>query len=169
MFLTDFILRKLEEHDRKAIIMDRDNITEYLQRYYLLWPDSVKRERKDITFNVMLHRFMRSDDPVFHSHPWNWYKTIILKGGYYQHTPWGTKWFGPGRVNHVDCENYRHVHDDIKWPLVPANLHWLEVPEPGATWTLFIRGKTTHGWGFVSDLRTGQLIPHQEYLDNSRR
>ena len=29
---------------------------------------------------------MRSDDPIMHNHPWAFF-TVILKGGYWEHTP----------------------------------------------------------------------------------
>ena len=94
--MIKWFLDKLEKAGRKQIIMDRDDLHPYLERYYVAWPDSTKRERKDIPFNTFIHRFMLSDDPVFHNHPWDWYLTIILKGGYWEHTPWGTTWRGPG-------------------------------------------------------------------------
>lgn len=166
--MLQWALNWLERRGRKLVIMDRDDEEEYLQRWYLWYPDSVDRERKDIPFNVMIHRFMQSDVPVFHSHPWDWYRTIILKGGYWAHTPWGVRWCGPGHTEYVDCEREKRLYI-TEGPWLPANLHWVEVPKPGETWTLFIRGRTTHKWGFVPRPETGEWIPWQKYLSDSRK
>jgi hypothetical protein len=41
-------------------------------------------------FNIYLHHFLRSDnDRHFHDHPWH-FLTILLAGGYIEHTPCGT-------------------------------------------------------------------------------
>lgn len=177
-----WFLNRLEQHGRKAIIMDRDDKEPYLERYYIAWPDSEKRQRKDIPFNCFLHRFMRSDDPVFHNHPWKWYRTVILKGGYWEHTPWGTEWRGVGHTRYVVGDKLvpypRSITIPIKlgtntishkFSLIHQDLHWVEVPKPGETWTLFIRGRD-HGkdWGFVPRVDTGKWIQHEEYLRQQR-
>lgn len=191
--LTKYALDALDRKGRKLVIMDRDNLDPYLERYYLAFPDSVHRERKDIPFNTFLHRFMRSDDPVFHNHPWNWYCTVILKGGYWEHTPWGTKWRGPGHVRYQRGNRMVPLYDTtpyvsprgtiirtsrdilismgyIKNPMLHSDLHWVEIPKPGETWTLFTRGRT-HGqdWGFVPDIHTGEWIQHEKYLASVRK
>ena len=133
--MMNWFLKFLEKRGRKAVIMDRENKDPYLERYYVLHADSVDRERKDIPFNVLIHRFMQSDDPVFHDHPWNWSFSLILKGGYWEHTPEGKKWRGVGSFKLMI------PHDN--------DVHWIEIPESGKTWSLFIRGRTTHDWGFI--------------------
>ena len=148
----------------------------------MAWPDSNKRERKDIPFNTFIHRFMLSDDPVFHNHPWDWYLTIILKGGYWEHTPWGTTWRGPGswkfqrgnvlvpypRTKQVNLQP--GVNEiNFKCVTLHSDLHWVEVPKPGETWTLFTRGRTFGDWGFVPDLSTGKWVQHEEYLNSHRK
>jgi hypothetical protein len=168
--MFQWLLNQLEKHDRKYTIYDRENVEPYLTRYYVAWADSTKRERKDIPFNTFLHQFLRSDDPVFHTHPWDWYFTIVLKGGYWQHTPWGTKWMGPGSWHYQDCTTWRSTDEshDVR---VPANLHWVEIPKPGKTWTSFTRGKTINNafWGFCPNLETGEIIYHEDYLASQRR
>lgn len=160
------LLKTLESQGRFHIIRDRNNQTEYLRRWYVAFPDSIQRENKLIPFNSFIHQFMRSDDDVFHTHPWEWFHSTILEGGYWEHTPWGTKWYGPGDQRFVDCKAMRHIDDDPTKPLVPANLHWVEVPEPGKTWTMFTRGpqKDDGFWGFCPDLTTGEVIFHETYL-----
>jgi len=169
--LVKYALNQLDKKGRKLIIKDRDDVEEYLERYYLVWPDSVKRERKDIPFNTFLHRFLRSDDPVFHNHPWFWYHSIILKGGYWEHTPWGTHWRGPGHSRFVRGGKWVSYLNGMPDKItVPQDLHWVEVPNPGETWTLFTRGKTHNmDWGFVPDPKTGIWYQHDVYLDMMRK
>lgn len=156
--------RYLVDHGRFAIINDRENVREYLHRYYPVHPDSKHRRRKDIDANLFLHQFMLSDDPVFHDHPWSWYRSVIVKGGYWEHTPWGIFKRTVGHVRRVDCEVWRHYEDDKDAPSIPANLHWVEIFKPGGTWTVFMRGPTTHEWGFVPNPEDGKWIQHDEYL-----
>ena len=66
---------------RKRIIKDRDSNEPYLIRWYLFLKD-----RKNFPFNITLHKVLKSDEPVLHNHPWS-YATLILKGGYWEHTP----------------------------------------------------------------------------------
>ena len=66
---------------RYRLIPDRRTGADYMHRYYLFLKD-----RKKFPFNVTLHKILKSDDPIYHDHPWP-YMTIILKGGYYEHTP----------------------------------------------------------------------------------
>ena len=150
----NWFLKFLEKHGRKAVIMDREDKEPYLERYYVLYPDSVARERQDIPFNILIHRFMQSDDPVFHDHPWNWSFSLILKGGYYEHTPEGFKWRGVGSFKLM-----RAGKNDV---------HWVEIPESGKTWTLFIRGRTTHSWGFLEGNPLKWTL-WKDYLDLHRK
>ena len=149
-----WFLNFLERKGRKHVILDSEGIKDYLIRYYILYPDSVKRERKDIPFNAFIHQFMASDDPVLHTHPWSWSASLILKGGYWEHLPTGKKWRGPGSFRIL-----RRGKSDV---------HWIEIPEPGKTWTLFLRGRTVSSWGFMPDAKTKEVIPWREYLEQHR-
>ncbi len=146
------LLDWLERKGRKTIIMDRDGIAPYLTRWYLIWPDGHNRKCKAIPFNAFIHRFEQSDEPVLHSHPW-WFISVILRGGYWEHLPNGVcKWRKPGSIR-------------FSWNCI----HWIEVPEPGKTWTLFIRGRSRNNgaWGFIN--ANGQYTPHNEYLSQHRK
>lgn len=165
------------------MIYDRDGQDPYLTRYYLAYPDGDVRKktglREDIPFNTFLHQFMRSDDDVFHTHPWDWYHTVILKGGYWAHTPWGVHWCGPGHTHYQNCNAYRWYTTASGQEIhIPANLHWLEVPKPGKTWTLFTRGPTKNVkghpdakgfWGFWPDQESANIVQHEEYLEQQRK
>ena len=91
--------------DRKRIIFDRGGTIPYLVRYYVFLKD-----RKNFPFNITLHKVLESDEPQLHDHPWDW-GALILKGGYWEHTPQGKFWRGPGSLR------FRKAED----------LHWLEL------------------------------------------
>ena len=149
--MVKLFLKWLERKGRKSVIMDRDGTTPYLTRYYVAYPDHDQRQREDIPFNVFIHQFMKSDDPVCHDHPWN-YLTIVLKGGYWEHFIDGTKkWRGPGSI-----------------VLSRGNYHWVEIEHPGKTWTLFFRGKKRKDWGFW-DEEKGRWVHWKKYLDSKRK
>ena len=79
-----------------------------------------------------LHHILRSDaDRNLHDHPFD-FVTIVLWGGYYEHTPAGRRWCPPGTV-------IRHSAED---------LHRIEIPAGQTAWTLFLRGPRTRDWGF---------------------
>ncbi len=131
--------------DRKRIITDREGKVPYLIRYYLFLKD-----RKDFPFNITLHKILVSDEPTLHDHPWNW-AALIIKGGYWEHTPKGKFWRGPGHFR------YRPATD----------LHWLELAKDKdgkeiPCWSLFYMGKKEQDWGF---LVKGKMINNITYLN----
>lgn len=87
-------------------------------------------------FGVRVHHIVRSDrDRELHDHPFS-FVSIILGGGYFEHTPGGKlKWFGPGSVNVKRAED----------------LHRLELPDERPTWTLVFRGPMRRSWGFMTE------------------
>jgi hypothetical protein len=123
---------------RYKLIPDRRSGEDYLHRYYLFLKD-----RKYFPFNLTLHKILKSDDPIYHDHPWS-YMTIILKGGYWEHTPVFdnngqiltdlVQWRGPGSIVKRKAHEY----------------HWLEMdPEVGPATTLFFMGPQERKWGFL--------------------
>ena len=130
--------------DRKRVIRDRDSNEPYLVRWYLFLKD-----RKNFPFNITLHKVLVSDEPTLHDHPWS-YATFIIKGGYYENTPKGRLWRGPGHFR------YRSAND----------LHYLELAKDAEgneipCWSLFFMGKKATDWGFVKD---GEWIHNKIYL-----
>lgn len=96
---------------------------EYLRRYFIL-------ESKWL--RIYLHRIGASDaDPCMHDHPW-WFVSIILRGGYLEHTPRGILRRRPGNV----------AYHPLGW------LHRLELSAPA--WTLLIGGPVERQWGFMT-------------------
>ena len=89
--------------NRKRVILDRNNTSEYLVRYYLFIKD-----RKSFPFNITLHKILMSDEPTLHNHPWNW-GALIVKGGYWEHTPNGKFWRGPGSFRFRKSEDLHYL------------------------------------------------------------
>ena len=137
---------------RYRLIPDRRTGADYMHRYYIFLKD-----RKWFPFNVTLHKIVKSDDPIFHDHPWG-YMTIILRGGYWEHTPVFnsrgqkfaeySRWRGPGSIIIRNAQEY----------------HWLELDEEKPTISLFFMGKQQRDWGFLKD---NKWIQHEEYLGDA--
>ena len=134
---------------RKRIIYNRDSTKEYLVRYYLFLKD-----RKNFPFNITLHKIMMSDEPVLHNHPWNW-GALIIKGGYWEHTPEGKKWKGPGSLR------FRKA-DDLHYLELDKDKDGNEIP----CWSLFYMGKKSDNWGFLVD---GKVVDNEQYLKNRKQ
>lgn len=142
----------MNKFGRYRLIPDRRTGADYMHRYYIFLKD-----RKIFPFNVTLHKIVKSDDPIFHDHPWG-YMTIILRGGYYEHVPVFnvhgekfaefTRWRGPGSII------IRKAHE----------YHWLELDEEKPTVSLFFMGKQQRDWGFLKD---NKWIQHEEYLGDA--
>jgi hypothetical protein len=146
--------------DRRRVIQNED----YMIRHYLLFKGQEfdnkddKEKRRVYPFNAFLHEIKGSDERTFHDHPWA-YTTVILTGGYWEHTPvfdWKgeivgeeRKWYGPGSVLRREPNHY----------------HFLEMGDNGSTWTLFMRGKRVQEWGFLP-FGGGEKIHWEEYLKN---
>jgi hypothetical protein len=150
MGLFHTIMNKL---GRYRLIPDRRTGTDYMHRYYLFLKD-----RKKFPFNVTLHKIVRSDDPIMHDHPWS-FTTLILAGGYWEHTPkWNEDettfedvrvWRGPGSIIHRSA----------------TELHWLELDNEKPATTLFFMGPQEREWGFIiNSLSYPRWIQYQEYL-----
>lgn len=134
----------MDKIGRYRLIPDRRTGADYMHRYYLFLKD-----RKWFPFNVTLHKIVRSDDPIMHDHPWP-YLTVVLKGGYYEHTPLFNsegkmigsirEWRGPGSVIKRGAEEY----------------HWLELDNEKPVTTLFFMGPQVREWGFLVEPKPGK-------------
>lgn len=142
---------------RYRLIPDRTTGEDYLHRYYIFLKD-----RKYSPFNVTLHKIVRSDDAIMHDHPWG-YMTIVLKGGYWEHTPIFNSegkmfaefqtWRGPGSIIRRKAGEY----------------HWLELDETvGPATTLFFMGRQQREWGFLVQTKKGlhRWIKWTDYLSD---
>lgn len=129
-----------KKNDRFRLILDRTENEPYLERYYIFLKD-----RKHFPFNIFIHRFLKSDPDDLHDHPWP-FMTVILKGGYWEHTPKGKFWRGPG---YIKCAASKALHRVELDPTIPE------------CWTLFFPGPQVRDWGFVKD---GTWMPFDEYF-----
>jgi hypothetical protein len=121
---------------RKRVIFDRDGVRPYMVRLHLLFrekSDHLERNVK-VPFNAYIHKILLSDEPILHDHPWNW-GTVIIKGGYYEHTENGTFWRGPGSIRTRKS----------------TDMHWLELKDGEPCWTLFWHGYRRRTWGFKTE------------------
>ena len=130
--------------NRKRVILDRNNTSEYLVRYYLFIKD-----RKSFPFNITLHKILMSDEPTLHNHPWNW-GALIVKGGYWEHTPNGKFWRGPGSFRFRKSEDLHYLE-------LEKDKDGKELP----CWSLFFMGKQKTDWGFKVNNR---IVNHTKYL-----
>ena len=153
MSLFHKVMNKL---GRYRLIPDRRTGLDYMHRYYLFLKD-----RNWFPLNVTLHKIVRSDDPIFHDHPWP-YMTIVLKGGYWEHTPVFNDdgklltefqtWRGPGSIIKRGAGEY----------------HWLELDGEEPATTLFFMGPQQREWGFLVEAKKGihRWIKHDHYLSD---
>ncbi len=143
--IINFITTWCEKHGRHRTIYDRDGVTPYMERYYLLF----RNRPRWFPLNITLHKICESDIPILHDHPWG-YMTIILKGCYIEHTD-GDRFFrGCGHFRFRRAKSY----------------HWLELVDNVPSWSLFFMGKKQREWGFLKD---GEWIESEEYLAQKRR
>ena len=128
---------------RYRVIMDRTDNEPYLERYYVFLKD-----RKTFPFNIFIHKFLKSDPDDLHDHPWSYF-TLILRGGYWEYTPKGKFWRGPGHFRVSSAKS----------------LHRIEVESGITAWTMFIPFVKKREWGFI---KKGKWIQHEQYL-NARK
>lgn len=131
---------RLEADGRKRVIPDRGSDEPYIDRYYLF-----SKDRYSWLPNIFLHRIHKSDRQDLHDHPWNW-GSLVLTGGYWEHTFSGKKFISPGTLRFNSAEKFHRIEID---------------PECCEVWTLFIIGIRRREWGFM----TGEWVQWQKYLD----
>ena len=106
----------------------------YLHRWSVL-----PRNRKK---NQYLHYILSADEPVLHDHPWD-FKSVILSGGYIEHTP-------EGEILRTAGDVFQKRAKD---------LHYISHVNPD-TWTMVFTGPTVRDWGFLVE---GDWISHTDY------
>lgn len=82
---------------------------------------------------VRLHKIMRSDlERHMHDHPFD-FASLLLSGGYTEHTPKGAHYVKRWSINAKRAES----------------VHRLEITRP--VWTLFVHGPNRRAWGFQTE------------------
>lgn len=141
MRLGDWLIKRMQRRAPDVVIGGAER--PYLRRWFV-----IPRNR---FFNVYLHEFLRSDDDrALHDHPWA-NLSILLRGGYFEHTIaaggihgrellWSGSWRfrRSGRIAH-------------RIELLTVGDYVATQPEnaqPLPCWTLFITGPKYRSWGF---------------------
>lgn len=157
--------------------------TVYLRRWFLRprVPDDNK-----LTPRIYLHKFYRGDeDPHLHNHPWA-YRTLIIKGGYWEHSfnPAWIKWTeskkiwmarddkpedGKYEAAFIGLYGYEPPKTIKKWygpgTFMKRGAQWthqVKLPEGKTAWTIIFTGKREHSWGFITE---EGVCNHRYYLD----
>lgn len=167
------------------VIFDRDGVSPYLSRWYLIGEPPPTDETGQTLpsaggprFGVFLHRFHRSDqDAALHNHPWEWARALILAGGYVEER----RVDGPGdrsvRIRRADSDGItrfcaihgvsRHIRRPGSWVHINADdYHRVDLLEDDS-WSLFIAGPKVASWGFW-DRHTGETLPWREFIAKAR-
>jgi hypothetical protein len=116
--------------DRVATLLERIgarrpylHLEGYMERFWIL---------RTPWLSARIHRILRSDhDRDLHDHPWD-YASVILRGGYFEITADGERWYGPGSIVFRRADH----------------LHRLVLREGSSTTTLFVHRRKTRDWGF---------------------
>lgn len=95
---------------------------DYMRRWYII--------PRNEMMNLYLHETLRSDDDVMHDHPWD-NTSLVIAGGYLEHTPDGTYSRSPGAIVSRKA----------------TDAHRLELMH-GRSISLFLTGPKVRDWGF---------------------
>lgn len=118
-----------------------------LDRYLTRW-DLLGNRFAGAGHHLFVHLFHRGDaEPYFHDHPWPFW-SLILWGGYWEHTPEGRRWYGPLRL----------LRRPADWR------HRVELPAGRRCWTLVWTGAKARSWGFWCP-RSG-FLPWRQHQAN---
>lgn len=126
-FIFTFLYDQVAGQRAPDVVIGGNN--PYLLRWHLI--------PKNRFFNVMLHKFLRSDDDrALHCHPWM-NISFLLAGEYTEHT------IEAGGVHKHRI--YRAGQWRFRWSGKLA--HRIDLHD-GSCWTLFITGPKYREWGF---------------------
>ena len=86
-------------------------------------------------FAIYVHKIWLDDkDRHLHDHPWS-FVSLILRGGYVEELPEGRRVRKPGSLRVLHRPGVHSVRSLLKTP----------------TWTLVVRGRDHHEWGFLTE------------------
>lgn len=147
----------------RQIIIDERVGTPYLIRYFLYKPKTKGKGR------IYIHHIMRSDyDRALHDHPWS-FKSVLLWGGYREHTTYTDMEYRPVRgkwkPTFFNASSDEALHCDFNAPCVllrpAAWRHRLDLRDNKPVWSLVFTGPKERSWGFWTTLR--DFCPWKKY------
>jgi hypothetical protein len=135
------------------LIYDREENEPYLHRYYLFSTRWLAPLFPKLSYRLVLHNCVKSDEDGLHDHPWDW-ASKILEEGYWETVPGS-----PG-------EELRIRRAPGKWRVCKAeDFHRLELPNgTTSSWSLFLMGPKKKEWGFRGT--NGNWVQWEEYLNH---
>lgn len=140
---ADWLIRRAGRRDPDSVIGADNPDGAYMKRWWV-----IPRNR---VFNVYLHQVLRDDDDrALHDHPWA-NLSIILRGGYIEHTIEAggihrRTFRAPGSIK-LRLPSSAH-RLELPWhPLPPASSRE-RVSEKRTCWSLFVTGPNVRTWGF---------------------
>lgn len=122
-----------------------NNGVAYLQRWYLL--------PHNRWFNIYLHRFLCSDDPTPHDHPWP-FASLVLHGSYREFHQHGVTERRAGSI----ALRRAHLRHSVR---LPQSADGRERP----CTTLVVTGPRIREWGFwcIRGGRPDRFVPWREF------
>lgn len=162
--LPPWLLRKLlrhhidytSSHPMDFRIPPDTSVPVYMERWW--------RVARNWASNCYFHIVRRSDDDrALHDHPWFSF-SIVLDGGYYEHTidAGGIHrkvWFGPGKMKFRPSGQYAHR---LELPMDPyLGNDYGELPAR----TIFITGPVLRRWGFHDTAQWVDAYDWDAYCD----
>jgi hypothetical protein len=139
--MTDFLLEQTENLVCREITRPDPSDPEksylrYLERYMVAAGDRTL---------VYLHRFLKSDDPHLHNHPWNWASGVVLSGSYNEY-----------KMTDIASQEVvvEHRPEGSVGIFTNESSHRVELLQDDdgndmSGWTLFIHhADWNYGWGF---------------------
>lgn len=149
---------------RKPDFIIEQNGKPYLLRWWI-----IPRNR---WFNIYLHKFLQSDDDrAMHDHPWA-SCSIILKGGYFEHTPKKLYYRSAGSIvfRRASAAHRVELAQRVYMENFGDNMHRIAVA-PKSAWTIFVTGPKIREWGFHcpkgwTHWRTFYGVPQDEAKGN---
>lgn len=170
------------ERRHVQLIPARDGKSLYLPRFWLTPPKLKSKDTPDDGSpfesgnSVLLHCFVRGDDDgSLHDHPWEWFHTDILSGGYTERRP-SPCWIAANqphadRLSTILGQPFEHHQRLVRRPGGPRE-HRLGVDQHAVedvlpdTWTVVTTGPRRRGWGFHPPGRP--WIPQRDFLHAKR-
>ena len=132
---------------REPDFMVGGKVDPYLLRWWIIPRNPI--------FNIYLHKFLRDDDDrALHDHPWL-SLSIIIKGGYIEHTPNNGWRICPRWSVIFRRATHRHRIELLRERMTCEKT----IVKPA--WTIFITGPRIREWGFWCE--GVRFIPWQKF------